>query len=154
LPAPRFASRNQFLAVVLTKITVTKSTNQKGTQMKALVRFAAILGIAAFTTTLALAADQAPKAEKADKPAKAKALAVSGKIEAIDAQAGTLTIDGKTVKVDQATKIATAANPKAAIADLKVGDEVSVKYVDQAGTLMAKSVGPVAAAKPAKEKKH
>lgn len=108
---------------------------------KTLIRFVAVLGIALVATMPAFAAKGA-RGAKADKPAKPAAPQVSGKIETVDAQAGTITVDTKTIKVTADTKIATAANPTATLADLKVGDEVLVVYSDDNGTLTAKKIGP------------
>ena len=94
----------------------------------------------------------APAAEKA--PAKkVEKKQVTGEVKAVDAKANTLTVTKKkeevTVTVDDKTKIM-AGKDKKTLADVKVGDKVTVKYTVADGKNTAKRVDIKAA--PATEK--
>ena len=94
------------------------------------------------------------KAEKKAAPAKVKQ--VTGDVAAVDAKAGTITVKGKkgdtTVATDAKTKIMMGKDVKA-IADVKVGDKVTVKFSEADGKMTAKSVAIKAAEKKAEPAK-
>ena len=89
----------------------------------------------------------------AEKAAKAKTMQVTGEVTAVDAKANTLTVKGKKGEV------ALTADDKAAakLADVKVGDKVTVKYKEMDGKNVATSIAAKKAAKkeaaPMKEEK-
>jgi thioredoxin-dependent peroxiredoxin len=98
-------------------------------------------------------------AEKKAEPAKAapaKVKQVTGDVAAVDAKAGTITVKGKkgdtTVATDAKTKIMMGKDVKA-IADVKVGDKVTVKFSEADGKMTAKSVAIKAAEKKAEPAK-
>jgi len=99
------------------------------------------------------------KAEKKAEPAKAapaKVKQVTGDVAAVDAKANTITVKGKkgdtVVTCDDKTKIMMGKDKKA-IADVKVGDKVTVKYSEADGKMTAKSVAIKAAEKKAEPAK-
>jgi Cu/Ag efflux protein CusF len=99
------------------------------------------------------------KAEKKAEPVKAapaKVKQVTGDVAAVDAKAGTITVKGKkgdtTVATDAKTKIMMGKDVKA-IADVKVGDKVTVKYSEADGKMTAKSVAIKMAEKKAEPAK-
>ena len=110
---------------------------------------------------LSFAADK-PAAEKKAEPVKAapvKVKQVTGDVTAVDAKAGTITVKGKkgdtTVATDAKTKIMMGKDVKA-LADVKVGDKVMVKFSEADGKMTAKSVAIKSAekkAEPAKTEK-
>ena len=92
-------------------------------------------------------------AEKKAAPAKAKQ--VTGDVAAVDAKANTITVKGKkgdtVVTCDDKTKIMMGKDKKA-LADVKVGDKVTVKYSEADGKMTAKSVAIKMAEKKAEKK--
>ncbi len=96
----------------------------------------AIIVSVLFVLSLAGVAFAAKKA-----PAKkVKILAVTGEVLAVDAKAMTLTVKGKkgevAVTTDEKTKFAKGKS----LAEVKVGDKATVKYVEEDGKNIAKSV--------------
>ncbi len=93
-------------------------------------------------------------AEKKAAPAKVKQ--VTGDVAAVDAKANTITVKGKkgdtVVTCDDKTKIMMGKDKKA-IADVKVGDKVTVKFSEADGKMTAKSVAIKAAEKKAEPAK-
>ena len=91
----------------------------------------------------------APKAAAAAPAAKTAGSTTIGEISALDATAGTLTVKNKRgekeLKTDASTKVSTASKQDATLADLKVGDKVSVKYETVGGAMIAKTIKPLAA---------
>ena len=109
---------------------------------KAIAIVMSIMFIFALTAvTFAAEKKEAPaKAEKKEAPAKAekkeakaKMKQVTGEVTAVDAQANTITVKkGKkdtTITVDDKTKIM-VGKAKKALADVKVGDKVTVHYAE------------------------
>jgi Cu/Ag efflux protein CusF len=98
-------------------------------------------------------------AEKEAKSEKSKSLHFVGEVAAVDAAAKTVTIknqagDSKTFAADKA-KVATAEKKKDAdLADLKVGDKVSVSYTEDGGKNVASKIGVPAALKEKKVKEE
>ena len=94
------------------------------------------------------------KAEK--KAATAKVKQVTGEVAAVDAKANTITVKGKkgdtVVTCDDKTKIMMGKDKKA-LADVKVGDKVTVKFSEADGKMTAKSVAITAAVKKAETAK-
>jgi Cu/Ag efflux protein CusF len=93
------------------------------------------------------------KAEKKSAPAKVKQ--VTGDVAAVDAKANTITVKGKkadtVVTCDDKTKIMMGKDKKA-LADVKVGDKVTVKFSEADGKMTAKSVAIKMAEKKAEKK--
>jgi ribosomal protein S1 len=89
---------------------------------------------------------KAPAMEEKKAPAKIKQ--VTGEVAAVDAKANTITVKAKkgdtTVTVNDKTKIMMGKEKKA-IADVKVGDKVMVKFSEADGKMVAKSVAIKAA---------
>jgi surface antigen len=100
----------------------------------------------------------APAEKKAVKKSSTKQ--VTGEVVAVDAIAMTLTVKGKKGEVALSADDKTAVKmgkEKKALADVKVGDKVKVKYTVKDGKNVAKSIAPVTApakkhAKPAEAK--
>ncbi len=97
-----------------------------------------------------------------EKKAPEKVMSVTGDVVAVDAKAMTLTVKGKKGDVALSTNDKTTVKmgkEKKALADVKVGDKVKVKYTEVDGKNIAKSVAikPAVTAAPeekkAKEKK-
>lgn len=86
-------------------------------------------------TSVTFAADKkaAAPAEKKEVTVKAKMKQVTGEVTAVDAKANTITVKkGKkdtTITVDDKTKIMVGKDKKA-LADVKVGDKVTVHYAE------------------------
>lgn len=91
--------------------------------------------------------EAAPAEKKETKKAVAKVKHVTGEVTAVDAKANTLTVKGK--KGD----VALSADEKAAakLADVKVGDNVTVKYKEDGGKNVATSIAKKAEKKAAKK---
>jgi ABC-type lipoprotein release transport system permease subunit len=85
-----------------------------------------------------------------EKKAPAKVKMVKGDVAAVDAKAKTVTVKGKkgdvTAMIDEKTKIMMGKEMKT-LADVKVGDKVTVKYSEADGKMTAKSI----AIKPAEK---
>lgn len=118
--------------------------------MKKFMSVLTAVAVAAMFTTVALAAD-----EGAPKAVKAKSHQFTGEITKVDAAAGSLDVknskdDTKTFKTDAKTKVVTADKKDATVADLKVGDKVTV-IADEAG--LAIKIGPAKTPAPKKEGK-
>ncbi|HUK82488.1 MAG TPA: copper-binding protein [Verrucomicrobiae bacterium] len=107
--------------------------------MKSLTRTALIFGLAAAV----LACTQVARAANAKKDQKE----VQGKITAVDATAGTVTIkhkkDTMTFTAAPDIEFGGAGNKKITLADLKVGDHITVHYTEESGKLMAHKIGHV-----------
>lgn len=124
---------------------------------KRLLRTAMALGIAALALSFAGSIQAQDTSTNAPAPApkpKPQRHQYTGDIASIDAKAGTVIVkkgeaDSKTFKIDDKTKYSTAAKKDAAIADIKVGDKVTVHYTEVDGVLTAHHIGPPAAPKPA-----
>lgn len=108
---------------------------------------------------LAIAAEKkeaAPAEKKEAAPAQEKAPVkvkqVTGEVTAIDAAAKTLTVKGKAGEValtaDDKTTVKIGKEKKT-LADVKVGDKVTVKYAEMDGKNVAKSI--IVKAAPAKK---
>jgi Cu/Ag efflux protein CusF len=107
--------------------------------MKSLFRTTMIVSLAA----VALAFTQVARAADAKKNQKE----VEGKITAVDAAAGTVTIkhkkDSMTFTAAPDIEFGGVGNKKITLADLKVGDHVAVHYTDDGGKMMAHKIGHV-----------
>jgi ribosomal protein S1 len=86
----------------------------------------------------------------AEKKAPAKVMQVTGEVVAVDAKAKTLTVKGK--KGDVALSVEEKAAAK--LADIKVGDKVTVKYKETDGKNVATSVAAKKTAEKKMEKKE
>ncbi len=121
-----------------------------------LLRTAMVMGIAALALSVAApvrAADEAATA--APKP---KRHQFTGIVESIDAKAGTAIVkkdtESKTFKIGEKTKYSTTDKKEAAVADIKVGDKVTVFYTEEGGALIAHKIGvPASVTKKEKEEK-
>ena len=125
---------------------------------KTMVRYAMAVCVAAVT----LLATQSVRAadEKAAPPAAPAAPVVpkgdtyTGKIQAVDVKASTITIDhkkdSKTFTVAPDCKF-TGAGKKVTLADLKIGDHVKVTYTQEGDKLLAHHVGHVDVKKKTEE---
>jgi Cu/Ag efflux protein CusF len=120
---------------------------------KHLLRTALALGVATLAlsfTGLVQAQGTAPATNApapAPAPAKPKIHQYTGDITSIDAKAGTVIVkkgeDSKTFKIGEKTRYATADKAKgAALTDIKVGDKVTVSYIDEDGVLTARKIAP------------
>lgn len=115
-----------------------------------------VLSVAGFA--LAAEKKEAAPAEKkeaapAEKKAPAKVKQVTGEVTAVDAAAKTLTVKGKAGDValtaDDKTTVKIGKEKKT-LADVKVGDKVTVRYAEMDGKNVAKSIMVKAA--PAEKK--
>lgn len=86
---------------------------------------------------------------KAEKKAPAKVKQVTGEVAAVDAKAMTLTVKGKKDEVALTVNDKTKFDKGKSLADVKVGDKATVKYVEKDGKNVASSVMVKAA--PAKK---
>ena len=127
-----------------------------------------VLSVAGLSFAAEKAATAAPAEKaapvKAEKKAPAKVKHLTGEVVAVDAKAKTLTVKGK--KADVALSVDDKAAAK--LADVKVGDKVTVKYKETDGKNVATSIvakkakaekkvekkeaAPAAPAKPAEKK--
>lgn len=116
------------------------------------------LSFAAEKAPAAPAAEKAAPAKpaKAEKKAPAKMKQVTGEVAAMDAKAMTLTVKGKkgdvALMADDKTTVKMGKEKKA-LADVKMGDKVMVKYAEMDGKNMAKSIVVSAAKAEKKEMK-
>jgi len=114
--------------------------------IKAVIRSAFVIALAGAIVGLAQTARAEDQAKKAEKPQQHQA---TGKITAVDAKAGTITIDhkkdgAKTFTVASDVKFGSEGDTvKMTIADLKVGDKVTIHYTEDGGKMMAHKVGHV-----------
>ena len=90
-------------------------------------------------------------AEKKAPAKKVKVMAVTGEVLAVDAKAMTLTVKGKKGEVAVTTDDKTKFAKGKSLAEVKVGDKATVKYVEEDGKNIAKSV--MFRAIPAKKEK-
>jgi ribosomal protein S1 len=120
--------------------------------------FVFVMTAASFAAEKAAEKKEAAPMEKVEKKAKKKVAhkQVTGEVAAVDAAANTVTVKGKkgevTVSVTEKTKIM-EGKAKKALADLKTGDKVTVKYTEAEGTNTAKSIAIKAAPVKKSEKK-
>jgi ribosomal protein S1 len=102
----------------------------------------------------AMAEKKAPA--MAEKKAPAKVKQVTGDVVAVDAKTGAITVKGKkgdtVVTCDDKTKIMMGKEKKA-LADVKVGDKVTVKFSEADGKMTAKSIAIKTAEKKAEPAK-
>lgn len=93
------------------------------------------------------------EAAPAEKKAPAKVKQVTGEVTAVDAAAKTLTVKGKAGDValtaDDKTTVKVGKEKKT-LADVKVGDKVTVRYAEMDGKNIAKSI--IIKAAPAEKK--
>jgi len=98
---------------------------------------------------LATAVDEQP----ANSKARAKAKQISGEVTEIDVTAKTVSVKGKngtkTIMCTEKTKI-TMAKENKTLADVQIGDRVTVKYKESDGKQTAKSIEIKSAAKKSK----
>ncbi|HXX57308.1 MAG TPA: DUF5666 domain-containing protein [Thermodesulfovibrionales bacterium] len=90
-------------------------------------------------------------APAAEKKAPAKVKQVTGEVAAVDAAAKTLTVKAKKGDVMLSADDKTKFGKGKTIADIKVGDKVTVKYAEMDGKMVAKSVTAKAAKAEKKE---
>jgi Cu/Ag efflux protein CusF len=111
-----------------------------------LLRAATVIGIAtlalSFTSPVMAQGTNAP----APKPEKPKRHQFTGVIESIDAKAGSVIVkkdaESKTFKIGEKTKYSTLDKKEAALADIKIGDKVTVAYTEEGGANIAHKIGP------------
>jgi uncharacterized protein YxeA len=119
-----------------------------------------VLSVAGLSFAAEKAATPAPAEKKeaapakAEKKAPAKVKQVTGEVAAVDAAAKTLTVKGKkgdvALMADDKTSVKMGKEKKA-LADVKAGDKVAVKYAEMDGKNVAKSI--IISAAPAKMEK-
>ncbi|HXX53499.1 MAG TPA: hypothetical protein VEI28_02905 [Thermodesulfovibrionales bacterium] len=113
-----------------------------------------VLSVAGLSFAADKAAPAAPAApaEKAEKKAPAKVKQITGEVAAVDAKANTLTVKGKKgdvmISADDKTAVKMGKEKKS-LADVKMGDKVTVKYAEMDGKNVAKSI--MVSAAPAKK---
>ncbi|OGW53451.1 MAG: hypothetical protein A2Y81_12365 [Nitrospirae bacterium RBG_13_43_8] len=113
---------------------------------KVIAIFVSVLFLFAMAS-LSLSAEEKKAAEPAKAAEKPKVHQVTGDVKAVDAKAMTITVTkmmkGKAeetmITVGDKTKIMMGEEKKA-LADVKAGDKVTVKYTEAEGKNMAKSV--------------
>ena len=112
---------------------------------KSLVRYAIAVCVAAVALTVSQSVRAAD--EKAAAPAPGKSAVLSGKIEAVDTAASTITIkhkkETKTFAVPSDCRFTGAGNKKVTLADLKVGDSVRVTYTQEGDKMVARHIGHI-----------
>lgn len=122
-----------------------------------LLRTAMAMSIAAlafsFTGPVRAADTNAPTTAATPKP---RPRHFTGLIESIDSKAGTAIVkkdaESKTFKINDKTRYSTLDKKDATVADIKMGDKVTVAFTEDAGVLTAVRIGPTDTAKK-KEKK-
>jgi|SRR5579859_6150909 len=122
-----------------------------------LLRTATALGIAALAFSFAASVQAGDTSTPttatapAPAPAKPKRHQYTGIVESIDAKAGTAIVkkdaESKTFKIVEKTKYSTLEKKDAAVTDIKVGDKVTVIYVEEDGVNTARRIGPPDSAK-------
>lgn len=100
----------------------------------------AILVSVLFVVSVAGLSFAAEKAAPVEKKAKAKVHIVTGEVVAVDGAAMTLTVKGRKGEVALNTTDKTRFAKGKSLADVKVGERASVKYVEEDGKNIAKSV--------------
>ena len=107
--------------------------------------FRAVTTLGIVAVALAFAAPARGEEPAAAKPEKAAPKHFTGVIQSADATAGVVVKNNKdvskTFKVSDKTKYSTADKKEAALADLKVGEKVTVAYTEDAGVLTAHKIG-------------
>jgi hypothetical protein len=93
-----------------------------------------------FVVSVAGLSFAAEKAAPVEKKAKAKIHTVTGEVVAVDGAAMTLTVKGRKGEVALNTTDKTRFAKGKSLADVKVGEKASVKYVEEDGKNIAKSV--------------
>jgi Cu/Ag efflux protein CusF len=123
---------------------------------KALVIIVAVLFV--FSITSIALAVEGKKAEPVKPVERPKIKMVTGKVKAVDTAAQTITVTKMVKKKAEETVVTTDAKTKVMmgkekkmLADLKVGDKVTVKYKEVEGKNIAKSVA-IHEAKPMRKK--
>jgi Cu/Ag efflux protein CusF len=107
---------------------------------------AASLVAVALAFAAPVGAEEAKKEAKAEKP---KAHQFTGEISAVDIAGKAVTVknkDGETkvFVLTEKTKVGTAENKAAELKDLKVGDKVTVRFMEEDGKNVAQRIGPPA----------
>jgi Cu/Ag efflux protein CusF len=101
-----------------------------------------------FTGPVRAADSNAPTTATAPKP---RPRHFTGLVESIDSTAGTAIVkkdtESKTFKIGEKTKYSTLDKKDATVADIKVGDKVTVAFTEDAGVLTAVKIGPTDTAK-------
>ncbi len=119
----------------------------------AMIFVLAVVGFAVAVEKKEAAPAEKKEAASAEKKAPAKVKQVTGEVTAVDAVAKTLTVKGKAgdvaITADDKTSVKIGTEKKS-LADVKVGDKVTVKYVEADGKNLAKSI--VVKAAPAEKK--
>jgi Cu/Ag efflux protein CusF len=114
------------------------------------VRTITMLSVVAVALTFAGVVCATENATKSD-TSKAKRHDLTGEITAVDATAGTLSVkkgdETVSLTIGKNCKVVTADKKDATVADLKVGDKVTVVYVEEDGAKVAKKIGPPRAPK-------
>lgn len=126
---------------------------------KHLLRTAMAVGIAALALSVAAPVRAQGTSTSTNAPAatpRPKRQQYTGMVESIDTKAGTAIVkkntDSKTFKIGDKTKYSTVDKKDATVADIKVGDKVTVWYTDEGGVLTAAKIGvPASVAKKEKE---
>ena len=94
---------------------------------------------------------QAEKKEAAPAKPAIKKMSVTGEVTAIDANAMTLTVKGRkgdvALMAEEKTKVVMGKEKKT-LADVKVGDKITVSYIEKDGKMAAKSITIKTVAKP------
>jgi Cu/Ag efflux protein CusF len=113
--------------------------------MKAIVRSALVIALAGVVLGFAQTARAQDSAKKAEKPKEHQA---TGTITAVDVKAGTVTIEhkkeSKTFSVAPDVKFGSEGEKvKMSIAELKVGDKVTIHYTEDGSKMIAHKIGHV-----------
>jgi Cu/Ag efflux protein CusF len=116
-----------------------------------LLRAAMALGIVALAYSFAgtVQAQDTSTPTNATAPApKPKSHRYTGEVTAIDEKAGTVIVkkegaESKTFQIGEKTRYATTDKKEAAITDVKVGDKVTVTYMEEDGVLKAHKIGVI-----------
>jgi len=124
---------------------------------KTIAIIVAVLFVFALTSISFAAEKEAAPVKAEEKKAPEKVMSVTGDVVAVDAKAMTLTVKGKKGDVALSTNDKTTVKmgkEKKALADVKVGDKVKVKYTEVDGKNIAKSVAikPAVTAAPEEKK--
>ncbi len=109
-------------------------------KLKITILSAMAFGLALTLSTPVLRAEEGGATPALAGKKHAKGEKAKGAIEKVDAAAKSITIAGKTYKIDDTAKVSIDGAEKA-LADLKIGDAVSVRYTIEAdGSLVAHGI--------------
>jgi len=136
------------LAYMVSKYYNPTTINRRNRMRKNLIRMIATLSVIAVVLAFAGVVRAAGDTNAAQTKPVNKAIVhdATGTITAVDAKAGTLSIKGRknagvTFTIAKDCKVSIADKKDPTVADLKVGDKVTVTYTEEGGVNVAQKIG-------------